>query len=50
MKKVQAARQHIIAAITLLALVLTVSTVDARNAPRADTCEPDFLVLNPEKE
>ena len=50
MKKVQAARQHIAAAIALFALVLTAGVMDAGNAARADTGEPDFLVLNPDKE
>jgi hypothetical protein len=50
MKKVRAARQHIAAAIALVALALAVATADARTASHADTEEPDFLVLNPERE
>jgi hypothetical protein len=49
MKPVQAARQHVAAAIALLALVLAVA-VDARSTAHADNGEPDFLVLNPERE
>lgn len=50
MKKVQAARQQIAAAIALCALVLTVGLVDGGSAVQADTDEPDFLVLNPDRE
>ena len=49
MKKVQAARQHIAGAITLVALVLTVVMWDAGRGAWADA-EPDYLVLNPERE
>lgn len=49
MKKVRAARQPIAAAFALVALVLAVA-VDARIAAHADNGEPDFLVLNPERE
>jgi hypothetical protein len=50
MTKVKTARQQIAAAIVMLALALTVAAVDARSMARADTGEPDFLVLNPERE
>jgi hypothetical protein len=50
MKKVQAARQPIAAAIALVALVLTFAMGAGGSAARADNCESDFLVLNPERE
>lgn len=50
MKKVQAARQHIAAALACVALVLAAGLADTGNTARADTCEPDFLVLNPQGE
>ena len=50
MKKVQAARQHIAAALACVALVLAAALGDAGNAAQANACEPDFLVLNPEGE
>jgi hypothetical protein len=48
MKKVEAARQPFAAAFALFALLLAVA-VDVTTAARADTGEPDFLVLDPEK-
>jgi hypothetical protein len=48
MTKLQAVRQRIAAAIALLAIVLAFA-LDARSAVHADT-EPDFLVLDPERE
>ncbi len=48
MTKLQAARQRIAAAIALFAIVLAFA-LDARSAVHADT-EPDFLVLDPERE
>jgi hypothetical protein len=49
MKKNQAARRHLAAVFGLIALVLSVGMMDARNALASDD-EPDFLVLNPERE
>ena len=50
MKKVQAVRQHIAAALACGVLILAAGFGNAGNAARADTGEPDFLVLNPENE
>jgi len=50
MKKVQAVRQHIAAALACVVLILAAGFGNAGNAARAGTGEPDFLVLNPENE
>ena len=50
MRKKQAARQRFTAAFALAALVLAIAVSDARaNETLLDT-DPDFLVLNPERE
>ena len=49
MKKVQAVRQLIAAALACVALILAAGFGNAGNTARADG-EPDFLVLNPENE
>jgi hypothetical protein len=49
MKKKQAARQRFPAAFALIALALTVTIINPSKA-RADVGDPDFLVLNPERE
>ena len=50
MKKNQAARKRLAAAFGLLALALSIGMMDARHTVLATDDEPDFLVLNPERE
>lgn len=49
MRKNQAVRQRMAAAFALIAVVLAFGATDLRNTARADS-EPDFLVLNPDRE
>ena len=50
MRKKQTARQRFTAALALAALILAVGVSDGRaNETSCDT-DPDFLVLNPERE
>ena len=48
MKKKQAARQRLAAAFATIVLVFAVAM--SGSAARADTGEPDYLVLNPDRE
>jgi hypothetical protein len=50
MKKIRASRQRLVAALAMIALVLSVGIMDSRNTASAGDDEPDFLVLNPENE
>ena len=50
MKKNQAAPRRLATALALIALVLSTVMIDAKNTAPASDDEPDFLVLNPERE
>ena len=50
MRKKQAARQRFTAAFALAALVLAIAVSDARADEAPCDTDPDFLVLNPERE
>ena len=50
MRKKQAARQRFTAAFALTALVLAIAVSDARADEAPCDTDPDFLVLNPERE
>ena len=50
MRKKQAARQRFTTALALAALVLAIAVSDARANETLDDADPDFLVLNPERE
>ena len=49
MKKTKAGRQRFVAALAMIAMVLSVGITDSRTASAGDD-EPDFLVLNPNNE
>jgi len=50
MRKKQAARQRFTAAFALAALVLAFAVSDGRTTETVDDADPDFLVLNPERD
>ena len=50
MRKKQAARQRFTAAFALAALVFALAVSDSRATETVDDADPDFLVLNPERE
>ena len=50
MRKKQAARQRITAAFTFAALVFAFAVCAGRATETVDDADPDFLVLNPERD